>query len=237
MSQDSPIYGGVGTPLNGTAAQSVQAVIAAKTEDDVKESMGEIVTDWEDTQPQVSFQSIQQLASAQGHVDTIEFQSRVLDYVTEWEQVVTSRIDSEWKNVKKLGFDRGHYENKVESLRKKTNEMETKGKLTPTGTVEKLNRNEEKLKEAFGIHELAAGKLCVLIEEATAGGWRDLFPLVKNVMKWESNRVGRESDIYAKLLPTLEALKNTYKEADKSKNKKDKDKDNQKTTPKSKTKK
>jgi hypothetical protein len=219
MSQNSPIYGEVGTPLDGTAAKSVQVATAAKTRDAVRaeSDVRDTITVWEGSQPQVSFQSIQQLASAQGHVDTIEFQSHVLDYVTEWERVVTTRIDSAWKNVKKLGADRGHYENKVEALRLKTNEIETKGKLTPTGTVEKLNRNEEKLKEAFEIHELAAGKLCVLMEEATiSGGWRDLFPVVKNVMKGEANRVGRENDIYAKLLPTLEVLKLAYEDADKS---------------------
>jgi hypothetical protein len=219
MSEDSPIYEEIGTPLDETASQHVKVLIAAKKEDTVKKSVRDIVTDWEGSQPQVSFQCIQQLASAQGHVDTMEFQTHVLDYVAEWEKVITTRIDSEWKDVKKLAADRGHYENKVEVLRKKTNEMQAKGKVTPSATAEKLQRNEEKLKEAFEIYELAAGKLCVLIEEATTGGWRDLYPLVKNVMKWEANRVGRESDIYAKLLPTLVILKNTYVAADKSKSK------------------
>ena len=130
---------------------------------------------------------------------------------------MTTRIDYEWKQSKKLAADRGHYENKVEALRKKTNELESKGKVTPSATAEKLKRNEEKLKEAFELYELAAGKLCVLIAEATTGGWRDLYPLVQNVMDWEANRVGHEGEIYAKLLSTSEVLKVTYMATDKSK--------------------
>lgn len=268
MSQDSPIYGEIGTPLDVTTAQSVQEVIAGSNQGSGKKSVREkivskplngttsenaqevvaaraapkkasgkksvreIVTEWEGSQPQVSLQAIQQLASAQGHVDIMEFQSHILDYVNEWEWVVTTRIDAELKLSRKQAADRAHYESKVEALRKKSNELETRGKVTPTGTAEKLKRNEEKLKEAFEIYELAAGKLCVLIEEATAGGWRDLYPLVQNVMKWEAHRVESENDIYAKLLPTSEVLMLTYMESDKSSKLQIK-----KTSPKKKTKK
>jgi hypothetical protein len=234
LSQDSPIYAQVGTPLDGTAAQNVQVVMAAaKTNGNVnanKESDSnspvrkdkDIVTVWQGSQPQVSLQSIQQLASAQGLVDTMEFQSQVLDYVIEWDTVVTTRIDSEWKDVKKLAADRGHYETKVQGLRQKSNDMEIKGgKSTPSvGTVERLDRNEKKLQQAFEIHELAAGKLCVLMREATKGGWRDLYPLVVNVMTLQANRIEREHEIHAQLLPTLEVLKFNYEEADKKTNSK-----------------
>lgn len=233
MSQDSPIYGEVGTPLDGAAALNVQEVVAAKKQDSIQKlSVKEIVREWEGSQPQVSLQAIQQLAFAQGHVDAIEFQSHVLDYVTEWEKVVTTRIDYEWKQSKKLAADRGHYENKVEALRKKTNELESKGKVTPSATAEKLKRNEEKLKEAFELYERAAGQLCVLIAEATTGGWRDLFPLVQNVMNWEANRVGQEHEIYSKLVPTSEVLQMTYMQAtDKSPSSASKKKSTKKKTP------
>jgi hypothetical protein len=213
MSKDSPIYGEVGTPLDSNAAQTNDNINNSKSDSsDVQDK--DVVSVWQGKQQQVSLQSIQELASAQGHVDTMEFQSHVLAYATEWETVVTTRVDSELKHVKKLAADRGHYEKKVDALRQKANEMVTKGKPTPNGMDEKIDRNEKKLQQAFEIHEVAAGKLCVLMEVSTFGGWRDLYPLVENVMKWQANRVAGENDNYAKLLPTLQVLKFTFEEAD-----------------------
>jgi uncharacterized protein YlxW (UPF0749 family) len=72
-----------------------------------------------------------------------------LECVTEWETVVTTRVDSEWKHVRKLAADRSHYEKKVEALRQKANEILTKGKSTPNGMQEKIDRNEKKLQQTF----------------------------------------------------------------------------------------
>jgi hypothetical protein len=57
----------------------------------------DVVSVWQGSQQQVSLQSIQQLASAEGHVDAMECQSHGLERVTEWETVVTTRVDSESK--------------------------------------------------------------------------------------------------------------------------------------------
>lgn len=214
MSRNSPIYGEVGTPLDSATSTTNNNANTNKERDNGDAPDNDIVTVWQGNQPKVSMKSIQQLASAQGHADTMEFQSHVLEYVTEWETVVTKRVDSEWKHVRILGTNRSHYEKKVEALRRKANEKETKGKSTPTVDAEKIDRNEKKLLEAFEIHELEAGKLCVLMEVATLGGWRDLYPLIENVMKWQANRVASENEIYAELLPTLAVLKYTYEEAD-----------------------
>ena len=39
-----------------------------------------------------------------------------------------------------------------------------------------------------------------LIEQVTEHGWKDLFPLVENLLKWEFNRSGRENVIYGQHL-------------------------------------
>jgi hypothetical protein len=136
----------------------------------------------------------------------------VVGYAVEWETVVTGRVDKELKQVRKLQADRRHYERKVESLRQRANDMEAKGKASPSASaIEKLHRNEEKLKEAYMVHEAAAGRLCVLIETVTQDGWKDLYHLAKNFMKWESNRVGRESDIYCQLSNTLDSMRTSFK--------------------------
>jgi hypothetical protein len=105
-----------------------------------------------------------------------------------------------------------HYEKKVDALRKKVNSLESKGKSTPDVTAVKLTpRNEEKLRESWINHETSSGRLVVLIEQAVTYGWKDLYPLVANTMKWQVNRVAREQDTYGQRLPlTLEAMKATF---------------------------
>jgi hypothetical protein len=119
------------------------------------------------------------------------------------------------KNVRKLQADRAHYEKKVEALRQRANELESKGKMSPASQVVKLERNETKLKHAYMLHEYDAGRLCVLIEAAATNGWKDLYHVVKNYIKWESNRVGRESDIYCQMSGTLKSMKANFKEKSK----------------------
>ena len=211
----------MGKPLDSKDSQALEAITKVKDEADLKtmKTVPEMAHEWEAKQKNdnggdesnfpPSLMMVQQWNSAQAKINLMEYKNHVLDYVLEWEHVVTTRIDAELKEVKKLASDRQHYEKKVEDLRKKTNDIETKGKTVNDATKEKLDRNEEKLKESFELHEKAAGRLCVLIEEVTQRGWKDLYPLVKNVMKWESNRVGRDDEIYSKLLPNLEAMKAT----------------------------
>ena len=192
---------------------TTQNLVETKTESFDKS--GDVASEWKrlqkDGKEEVpSFAILQQLAETQGVVDAYELQSHVLDYAIEWERVITTRIDNELEATKKHQQDRTHYETKVEKLRKVVNDMEEKGKPVSTAFAEKLERNEEKLKEAFETHEASAGRSCVLIEAATQSGWRDLYHLVKNTMKWESNRVGRANDIYSHIPKSLDAMKVTF---------------------------
>lgn len=154
-----------------------------------------------------SLATLQKLASMHSKTNEIDYQLHVLDYVTEWEEVVSKMIKQELLMVKKLQKDRTHYERKVESLRKGILKKETSGKEIKDAEHEKLSRNEKKLKDAWQIHEQKAGEVCFLIEQITIHGWKDFYPLVKNTMKWEVNRLGRENLTYGRLPETLEALK------------------------------
>ena len=126
----------------------------------------------------------------------MEYQENILGYATEWEQVVTKRVDQELKNVKELQRTRSHYEIKVERLRNRVNTLENKGKDVPEGLGEKLVRNEGKLQESFKKHEREAGKLCILIEFVTQCGWQELQQLIENTLQWEIDRLSRENAVY-----------------------------------------
>lgn len=124
-----------------------------------------------------------------------DFQEKVIDYVTEWEAILTKKIETEVKYTQKLNKNLKHYEMKLEKLRKTVAAKEEKGKPTPQMT-EKLERNEEKLKETHAEYELTATKTCHLLEEATKMGWKDFHPLVKEMLGWENRRASEEQDLF-----------------------------------------
>ena len=72
--------------------------------------------------------------------------------------------------------------------------------------VEKLERNEQKLQKAFQAHEIRAAQLCVIIEEATHSGWKDLLPLIENILKWDETRMARENQSYRQIPTTLQSI-------------------------------
>jgi hypothetical protein len=210
MSQDSPIHDSIGCELDREASEALNKVRELEASE---KSVCQIAGEWE-SRYKADFSSLcvlQKFASTQAVCNSREFQQHVVEYAVQWENVVTERVEKELKNVRKLQGDRTHYERKVESLRTRANDLVSKGKTSPASQADKLERNETKLKEAFVVHETEAGRLCTLIEAVTKDGWLDLYHLARNYMKWESNRMGRESDIYCKLSKTLVSMKTTHK--------------------------
>lgn len=155
-------------------------------------------------------ESIQQLASIQVEVLSEEFQQNILDYALEWDQGIASVIDSEAREVKKLQNNQLHYERKLTSLRRKVTGLASKDKDIPTALDEKLKRNEAKLKDVSEALLQREGKLCLMIEEVTVKGWKDLYPLVENLLKWEANRSGSQNVIYRQFPTTIALFKKRY---------------------------
>jgi hypothetical protein len=209
LSRGTPLYDHVGKLLDADSLQSIEQMgnVSLATTSEGLELQAKSVTQVAEQLGAKSLASLQQLAAAHAKINSVEYQEHVLGYLSEWQQVVTSNVDKQLKAVKKLQQNRLHYEKKVESLRRKVNQLESKGKATPQAVVERLSRNEEKLKDAFENHEQWAGQLCVLLEQVTEHGWKDLYPLLKNTMKWEVNRLGRDNVTYGRLPETLDVMK------------------------------
>jgi hypothetical protein len=218
LAKDTPLHDHVGKLLDADSLQSIEKIshgdnvaslatttegleLQAKTVSQVAEDFGAR-----------SMASLQQLHTIHEKLNVADYQQHVVDYVLEWEKVITTRIDKELTDVKKLRQNRLHYERKVETLRRKVNQAEQKGKEVTADKLERLERNEQKLKDSFELHEQRAGKLCVLLEQATEQGWQDLYPFVRNAMKWEVNRLGRENVTYGRMPITLDAMKVTFQQ-------------------------
>lgn len=211
LSKDTPIYDYVGKELDQDTLVALDDKGNGKSDVTAQELELQAKSSLQLNDEGVpSLASIQQLAAIHEKTNAQDFQRHILDYAIEWDEVVTREIESELAMLKKLQTDRLHYEKKVESLRKKAVQAESKGKTLSGSQEEKLSRNEKKLKDAWQLHEQKAGEACFLIEQVTLHGWKDFYPLVKNTMKWEVNRLGRENVTYGRLPATLEAMKSSY---------------------------
>ena len=205
MSKRSPIYDDIGADVDGATRKDLEKlrqrhIQPPTTTDNVKELK-------EDTTGSLSMLGLYKFGDAQASANDNEYQSLVIDYASDWEKIVTERVEAELKHVKKLESDLRHYEHKVDKLRDRSNTLEEKGKEQSKSETEKLQRNEEKLKDAFNAFEREATKTCALIEAATHDGYKDLYPLIKNYMKWEMNRIGREHDMAEGMNTILSSLK------------------------------
>lgn len=173
MSQNSPIFDDLGLGLDAPSSEALRRICESSESGN---SVTQVIQKRNETEPEfTSLSALQQFASTQAVCNQREFNDHVVVWAMEWETTVTERVDAELKNVRKLQGDRDHYEKKVETLRRKLNDLEAKGKASPANQVEKLKRNEEKLKEAFLLHENNAGRLCAMIEAVTRDGWVELY--------------------------------------------------------------
>lgn len=143
--------------------------------------------------PLVTFSHVYEEVAIQGATDDKELVD-ILEYIIEWEGIVTTQVDGEIKEVKKLSDNLRHYENKVENLRKKKNDAVAKNKNYDNT---KLERNEGKLATASETHGKAASRLAYLIIEFVHHGCEDLFPLLEKIINYEFTRSHKESKIFS----------------------------------------
>merc|ERR1712194_252377 len=101
-----------------------------------------------------------------------------------------------------------------DGLRDRVNRIERKGKRVASKKLtDQLYRNEKKLSDVDAVYLEKADKASIFLYETTERAWVDFYPVIKNVMKFEINRLGRESACYGSFHSTLEALKTDYRTA------------------------
>jgi hypothetical protein len=140
------------------------------------------------------------------------YQDKIINYATEWEYAVSTRVDRDQKSVDHLQDRLAHYQTKVGKLREKVNTKEAAQKRVAKRLSDKLARNEKKLAKAWQIHETTASKLCDLLEEIVKAGWKDLYPLLRSTLEVEKVYNKEEESLYAELEPLMSKLDGVYKE-------------------------
>ena len=134
-----------------------------------------------------------------------DFQKNGLDYMKQWQNVVTTRVNSEMKRTDQLRRDADHYKAKVEALEKQVSALREKGKEVPSSTAEKVQRNHEKLEEANKVYNFAATELYLLMDETVARAWRDLYPLFLKLLQLELEIGDQDGKVIDGDLKPLEA--------------------------------
>ena len=108
-------------------------------------------------------------------------QREMIDYVAQWDQVVTTRVCAELRHVKKLQSTWLQYELKVQKLKASVAKKQKKEKQNVD--LSKITRNEAKLRRAK--KEYRNNVICttLLVEEIAQRGWKDLAPLVLKMIE------------------------------------------------------
>jgi hypothetical protein len=155
-----------------------------------------------------SYMSTHDIVAAKYKSYMQKYQQFVLEYVIEWEKVVTTRIDNGLKKSDELRRDLDHYQKKTEAIRISVNQAMARGKKVSSDQQERLSRNEEKLINAKQVYNRVATDLCILMEEVTQRSWRDLHPLLIKVSQFDMTLSGDESKIFSSLNQVVNDLKN-----------------------------
>ncbi|KAL3811679.1 hypothetical protein ACHAXA_010318 [Cyclostephanos tholiformis] len=124
-----------------------------------------------------------------------KYTEHILNYATEWERILTTRITGHLKQSETLRVDLDHYAKKVEDLHKSINKTMTKGKIVGDENVDKLKRNEAKLAQARQEYDRFVNDLCGLMEEVMLRGWKDLHPLLVKMAQFDTTLSNEESTL------------------------------------------
>jgi hypothetical protein len=133
-----------------------------------------------------------------------------IQYIQEWEIVVTTRIRSNIKQAEELRKDLNHYEKKVKGLLDGEAKLAEKQKDMTDSQKDKLKRNQEKLDQARLEFDKYATSVCHIIDSALDLAWKDMTPLVYRLANMELDRIGGKegSEAFANSLSNLvETLK------------------------------
>ena len=124
-----------------------------------------------------------------------KYAEHIIAYATEWERILTTRINRHLKEYEKLRVDLDHYGRKVEDINKTHNKTMSKGKSVQEKGVDKLRRNEQKLVQARQEYDRFVNDLCCFLEEVLERGWKDLLPLLVKMSQFDATLCGEEHNL------------------------------------------
>mmetsp|Transcript_12994 Transcript_12994/g.27520 ORF Transcript_12994/g.27520 Transcript_12994/m.27520 type:complete len:308 (+) Transcript_12994:190-1113(+) len=187
ISEKSPIYVYAGAPQ--------PAIMTA--DDDIPEDEGETT---------VSYASVHSVLASRHEMYTERYLHFVVEYASEWEKVVVTKITASLKKAEHLRLDLDHYQSKVDGMQQSIRNAVDRGKPVDPNQSERLRRNEDKLAKARDEYETFVSALCVLLEEVTDSCWKDLQPLLIKIIQFEFTLNSDEARFLQNINHALDAL-------------------------------
>ena len=132
----------------------------------------------------------------------------MVEYSIEWEKVIVARVSTSLKQAERLRLDQDHYKAKVISIQRDAAKVISRGKELDPKISEKLERNEEKLRNSQKEYETFTSDLCLLMKEVTEKSWKDLHPILLKLVQFDTTLVSDEK----KILSALSSVEGTLKE-------------------------
>lgn len=151
-----------------------------------------------------SYCSIERQMSALNNKYATNIEQYCVDYVNEWEIVVTTRVEAAVSKAEELKKTWQHYDKKYQGLSENEAKVTDRGKELRQSDKDKLKRNEEKLDVAKQEFDKAATTACHLIDSAVDCAWMDMTPIVFRLTNMELDRLGgKDSAALTKSLTDL----------------------------------
>ena len=115
----------------------------------------------------------------------LEEHKDLVAYVSDWQHIVSTRVQSKYNEYSKNRKELNHYAKKVDSLLAEEERLKERGRPMKPKQEEKLGRNKDKLSGAREIHDSSGESLSMLMDEVTLNAWKDAFPLLKRSSLFE----------------------------------------------------
>jgi HPt (histidine-containing phosphotransfer) domain-containing protein len=217
MAQDTPIWNHIGTPLTPEQITNIQHVddeITPESIDIQSQSIMKVAEELAGSAAGGSVIALSQLAAQSEKLNVMEYRNQILDYLDEWDDVVTNLLDDELKIIRKFNKKRTYYVSKVDGLREQVNRIEKRGaKRAPHRLVEKLERNEQKLQLSDQVYQEYSNTVALNLTESIRRGWVDLYPVLESIMEFEVNKLSRDNSILGQLSVILATYRDDFKDA------------------------
>lgn len=155
----------------------------------------------------LTYMGIHHSLSSRHKMYTERFLTHVVEYSIEWEKVIVARVSTSLKQAERLRLDQDHYKAKVMSIQRDAAKVISRGKELDPKVSEKLERNEEKLRNSQKEYEIFTSDLCLLMKEVTEKSWKDLHPILLKLVQFDTTLVSDEK----KILSALSSVEGTLK--------------------------
>lgn len=141
-----------------------------------------------------------------------KYQREILRHAKDWQDAVSKQVETklqEFQDLEKRYFAQN---TRTARLRKHAQNADEWNLEFVTQKIQPhLDQAEQELAALVQEHKEKANETCFLLDQVTAHGWKDLYPLVESTMEWEVDRVHYDEDTNGQILPvTLEKLQESF---------------------------